>query len=198
MFVYVITCHVDGKRYVGKANMPAKRWTAHKATARAGNGSPLYSAMREHGVDAFSFEVVEECESEEASFEAEKAWIAKLGTTVSAGGYNLTGGGEGLTGCMPSTREKMSAAKRGKAQPTEHVARRAASLRENGKKAAVLERVLELHGKGLMPADIAKLVKRSGARVCQLLSEAGVQGPGRGRNPASRRKPAPTDCPGTG
>jgi len=165
VFVYVITCHVNGKRYVGKSNMPATRWTSHKAEARSGCERPLYRAMRKYGTGAFEFEIVETCESEAASFEAEKLWILRLRSNERELGYNLTSGGEGASGFKPAP---------------ELVKRRAASVRSNGKKLAVLRQVIELHEKGLTDPEIAERVGRSAARVLQLRQEAGISGPGRG------------------
>lgn len=175
MFVYVISCLVNGKRYVGKANMPAQRWTAHKSVARSGKTSPLYRDMRSFGPEAFSFEVVEECESEAASFDAEKRWIGRLDSANSDVGYNLTSGGQGLTGVSNETRRKMSDAKRGKRQTPESVEKRAEANKANGKRAAVLRQVLELQGLGLTDAQVGKRVGRSGARVAQLLIEHAAQ-----------------------
>lgn len=189
MFVYVITCLVNGKRYVGKANMPAQRWTAHQTVARTGKGqTPLYVEMREFGLEAFAFEVVEQCESEEQSFDAERIWIRKLRSDDLAVGYNLTSGGQGLTGASEETRRKMSAAKRGKIQDPSAVARRAETLRANGKKAAAMARAVELHKQGLCGADIAREIGRSRQRVYELLKEAGIQGPGTGQYDVSLRK----------
>lgn len=95
MYVYVITNTTDGKVYVGKSVMPAKRWEQHRNVARAGKKGRLYDALRADGTSAFEFTVVEECESEDASFDAERAWIARLGATDPKRGYNSTFGGNG-------------------------------------------------------------------------------------------------------
>lgn len=174
MFVYVISCVVTEKRYVGKSCMPAKRWTAHQTCARSGNQAPLYRAMRRYGVEAFEFEVVEQCASEAEAYEREAAWIAKLNSTTQGNGYNQTTGGEGLSGCLPETRERMSRAKRGVKQKPEAVAKRAASTRSNGKKAAVIEQIRELYSEGLNNSEIGARIGRTATRVGQLLVEMGL------------------------
>lgn len=130
MFVYVIENTVNGKRYVGKSTQPAKRWTQHRINARNGVDSILYRAIRKHGEESFEFSVVEECESEAASFEAECRWIAKL-QTHGEGGYNATPGGEGII-VTDELRAKWSERRKGKPARPEVVAKRAASNR--GKK----------------------------------------------------------------
>lgn len=131
VFVYTITNTVNGKVYVGKSCMPATRWTQHKVDCRTGD-APLYKAMRKHGTGAFEFAVVEECDSEAASYDAEQRWIARLDSTTRGSGYNQTAGGKGVFRPSPDSRAKMSAAKRGKPQSPESVARRSVALR--GKK----------------------------------------------------------------
>lgn len=95
MYVYVITNTTDGKVYVGKSVAPAKRWQQHQTVARDGKKGRLYDAIREDGAASFEFMIVEECASEEASFDAERAWIARLCATDPRRGYNMTLGGNG-------------------------------------------------------------------------------------------------------
>jgi len=185
--VYVITNLLDVRRYVGKANTPLRRWTAHQTVARHRATTPLHLAMRELGAEAFRFEVVERCASETAALEAERCWIAALRSDEPERGYNLNSGGGGLTGCREETRRRMSAAKKGKASAPETVAKRAAGCRANGKKARVLSEVLALHAQGVDGAEIGRLVGRSRQRIYQLLAEAGVRGPGTGNISAKGR-----------
>ena len=174
MHVYVITNRADGRLYVGKANNPERRWIAHQTVAKHRAKTPLHVAMRDLGPEAFRFEVVETCRSEACALEAERLWILRLKSDDPAVGYNLTSGGQGLTGCSEDTRRKMAAAKRGKAHSPEFAEKRAAGIRANGKKAAVVRRVLELHTQGLNQPEIAKAVGRTQARVNQLLKESGI------------------------
>lgn len=187
MHVYVITNSVNGMRYVGKANDPAKRWSAHQTVARHRAKTPLQLAMRELGAEAFTFEVVESCASEKAALRAEMRWIRKLATDDPERGYNLTSGGQGLTGCGEESRRKMAAAKQGKVQTQEHVAKRVEAIKSNGKRAQTLARVLELYAQGLTQYQIAERVGRTQPRVNQLLKEAGVERPGVGHISAEVR-----------
>lgn len=128
MFVYVITNAVNGRVYVGKSVTPFRRWSQHKQSAKSAR-SPLYNAIRKYGVDAFEFAVVEECESESASYEAEARWIERLGANLRTHGYNQTAGGVGTFRPCPETRARMRKAKLGKKQDRKLVEARAAKLR---------------------------------------------------------------------
>ncbi len=128
MYVYTITNVADGKVYVGKSRVPRSRWARHKLDAASGD-TMLYRAMRKHGVAAFRFEIVEQCADDEASFEAEKRWIAKLGANEPGKGYNHTEGGPGMPRPDQVTRGRMGSGMRGKKQSPEWVAKRVAAIR---------------------------------------------------------------------
>lgn len=66
-YVYEITNQKDGTVYVGKARDPESRWRGHVNLAL----HPLYAAMRSCGVDAFTFNVVQQCASEKEALAAE-------------------------------------------------------------------------------------------------------------------------------
>jgi len=92
--VYIITCSVDGKKYVGKTCRPTKRWASHRRGALKGAHYHLHRAMQYHGIDQFSFTIVESYDSAEAAYDAEKALILKLreeGDVL----YNHNSGGAG-------------------------------------------------------------------------------------------------------
>lgn len=95
MYVYVVSCLVDGRVYVGKSIDPYARWAGHKASAKIGKSGRFYDAIREHGTHSFELKVVERCEDEHASTVAERVWIAKLEATDPLKGYNRTVGGNG-------------------------------------------------------------------------------------------------------
>lgn len=115
--VYVIRNSVNGKCYVGKTGRPRFRWYIHKCHAKRGAGkrvgeSALYRAIRKHGIESFSFEIIEFGLSEDASFERERAWIVKHGS-FGPGGYNMSAGGEGQTGFSHSPESKAKMARHG-------------------------------------------------------------------------------------
>jgi group I intron endonuclease len=115
---YFIRCTESPKIYVGiTVNTLDRRFASHKSNARSGSDIALYKAMRKYGIDKFYIELASTTESWEELLELEKALIAKLGSLCSAGGgWNVTGGGEGvfLLRHSTETRAKMSASKKGR------------------------------------------------------------------------------------
>jgi len=93
-FIYKITNNYDDNVYIGQTrNKPQDRWGAHKGDARNGHKSFLYNAMRKHGIENFSFEVIEEVDDERLN-EREIYWISQFDSFHN--GYNLTLGGGGF------------------------------------------------------------------------------------------------------
>jgi hypothetical protein len=90
--VYVIL--EDGRPvYVGCSTNTTRRWYGHTGFARRGTRSPLYVAMREHGIDRFTMVIL--CSDPlPAALDLERRMIARLGTHVDQGGYNTTAGGD--------------------------------------------------------------------------------------------------------
>lgn len=112
--VYVITNKVNGKQYVGKTIEGVEaRWREHCLSAKRGSLHGIHRAIRKYGADAFVVEVLETSEDNNFLLEREVYWIATLETYKR--GYNMTPGGEGLTGQSgrphtQETRRKLSAA----------------------------------------------------------------------------------------
>jgi S-adenosylmethionine decarboxylase len=118
--VYCITNTLDGKRYIGKSINPSSRWGHHvwlSEHPKHKHHRYLHAAMAKHGVSNFTFHVLEICETEEAAFTKEVAWIAKYETTVRGKGYNLHEGGRGGINPSKETRQKMSDRSRGERNP---------------------------------------------------------------------------------
>lgn len=108
--IYKVTNTVNGHFYIGQTKMAlGKRWSKHCSDARAGAGWVLAAAIRKHGVEAFTVEVLEECLDKDALNAAEIAWIEKLQPV-----YNSCAGGGGLGSPTPKVRAKISAASRGR------------------------------------------------------------------------------------
>lgn len=111
-YVYVITNLVNAKRYVGKTNRPRVRWYEHRHDAKMGCSLAIHQAIRKHGEDRFTFEIVSEHGSEEEAFLAEVETIKRL-ESRGLRGYNENDGGRG--GYRPSeeARLNLSVARRG-------------------------------------------------------------------------------------
>lgn len=87
--VYRITNLKTKEAYIGKSTNIKTRWQNHCKTAIGLDGmarTKIHSAMKEYGIDNFSFEVLEKCTKEIYS-EREKYWINFYETNVY--GYNI-------------------------------------------------------------------------------------------------------------
>lgn len=109
-FIYKISNNFDNKLYIGlttKKNAK-ERWYQHRYLARhlsTSDKSYLHRSMNEHGVDNFTFEIIEEVEDEKLP-EREQFWINQYNTYI-PNGYNLTIGGEGTPGfSRPQSEEE--------------------------------------------------------------------------------------------
>jgi hypothetical protein len=89
--VYRVTCRSNGIVYIGKtqAEYPAARWSQHKQQARNGDSDRFHAAMREHGIDAFDFEVIACVISREDLSQLEMDLIQQYDAEVH--GYNSDG-----------------------------------------------------------------------------------------------------------
>lgn len=69
-YIYCITNHVNGKKYIGKTT---------SSVSKRCKDRPLYRAMNKYGIDSFSIEMLEECSSKESSGR-ETYWINEFKT----------------------------------------------------------------------------------------------------------------------
>ena len=87
--IYRITNLKTNEAYIGKSTNIKTRWQNHCKTAIGLDGmarTKIHSAMKEYGIDNFSFEVLEKCTKETYS-EREKYWINFYETNIY--GYNI-------------------------------------------------------------------------------------------------------------
>lgn len=91
--IYKITNLTTEQCYIGQSRDIATRWKDH-CKCGLGIDAPvtnvLYNAMQENGVWNFTFELLEECSSEQLN-EKEKFWIEMYQSKIF--GYNATKGG---------------------------------------------------------------------------------------------------------
>jgi group I intron endonuclease len=130
--IYLITNTINGKRYIGQTVKTLKvRWTKHKSAALTGQSdTPLHRAIRKHGPNNFTIEMVAETYKPFLD-EVEKLAVWTYQTHGSLGGYNATPGGEGVgigteSACYgmkhsAETRAKMSASRTGKKRSPEAI-----------------------------------------------------------------------------
>lgn len=95
--VYLIRNKINQKSYVGISKDIIARWKGHiyesRCPTQKGYDKALYRAFRKYGIDNFSFEILEECQTIDEMNEREIYWISKLDTQQT--GYNETSGGQG-------------------------------------------------------------------------------------------------------
>jgi group I intron endonuclease len=95
--IYKITNLINNNIYIGQSNNLELRWKKHQWTAFSNTPSnkewdkPLYQAMRKHGINNFSFEILEECPIEILD-EREIYYISKY-NGLAYHNYNITSGG---------------------------------------------------------------------------------------------------------
>jgi len=89
-YCYKATNRVNNKAYIGFAADPKKRWRQHKAYAIQGKGYAFHEAIRKHGWDAFTFEVVCCGKDKRAMLEhVEPALIDQYESRITQHGYNM-------------------------------------------------------------------------------------------------------------
>lgn len=94
--IYCIENLINHKKYVGLSKDILKRWADHRnksinSLRDDDLKKPLYMAIKKHGLENFSFYILEECK-EEFLKEREIYWIEKLKSYDN--GYNATRGGD--------------------------------------------------------------------------------------------------------
>lgn len=133
MTIYQITNTINGKIYIGKTvKTIEERFQNHIRHSRCESQTQTYlhNAMRKYGTEAFiTTELESGFDNEDDLNEAEIRYIAELKPQ-----YNMTAGGEGVSGFVMSeeSRKKLSEAMKGKPKSEEH--RRKLSDAGKGKK----------------------------------------------------------------
>lgn len=114
--IYKATNKINGKAYIGQTvKSLRKRKRDHLAAAfRPGADFYFWRAIRKYGPENFKWEKLCECASKVELDKKEKYYITYYNTFEN--GYNLTLGGEGNLGWIPSEeiKKKISKSRRGK------------------------------------------------------------------------------------
>lgn len=93
--IYSITNQANGKQYIGYSERPERRWIEHQRAARQNIDAVLYRAMRKHGIENFTFEVIYTSENKNHTKKVmEPKFIAER-NTIAPNGYNVAPGGDG-------------------------------------------------------------------------------------------------------
>lgn len=99
--IYKITKKENGKSYIGQSNNIERRFSEHKNR----NEMAIDIAIQKYGIDAFTFEIIEECSLEQLD-EKEIYWISYY-NTYDGFGYNCGPGG-GDNRCESNGRTKLT------------------------------------------------------------------------------------------
>lgn len=95
--IYLITCLINGKRYVGQTRQGlASRMYEYsrEAGVRLDMNRPIVDAIRKYGLNSFVFEEIDRADSEEEMDYMERYWIAFYKTSNRKYGYNVQLGGQ--------------------------------------------------------------------------------------------------------
>lgn len=120
--VYCIENMVNGKRYIGMdiELWDHNRWFGHRSQLRGNihKNPHLQAAWNKYGESNFKYFELEKCSPEKMA-ELEIYYIRKYRTRNCEHGYNLTNGGDGNHGWVPSaeTRKKISESHKGEKNP---------------------------------------------------------------------------------
>jgi len=88
--VYIMTCGVNGKQYVGQTNYHIKE----RICDHLNRNFVIGKALKKHGIDNFVIQIIKIFESQFVLDKAEKSLIKDL-DTISPNGYNIQEGGNG-------------------------------------------------------------------------------------------------------
>lgn len=119
--IYVIRNMVTGKIYVGQSRDVISRVATHRARLNRGahNNSYLQSSWVRHGMDAFEFEVVDECPPGELNAR-EEFFIETFDSCNPAKGYNQSKSAAGGVKPTGERNKRISEALKGRKLTDEH------------------------------------------------------------------------------
>lgn len=113
--IYKVSHIPSSKVYIGVTKRPLQvRWRQHLKDAYHGvYDFYFHNALRKHGREEFTIEVIFECSDETSTFTKEKEYIKQY-VCLAPNGYNSNSGGIGQLNPSKQTRQKMRDAKLGK------------------------------------------------------------------------------------
>lgn len=144
--------------YVGSSLNVRQRFNEHLAKARRGGTTLFHRALREFGIPAFDFSLLEQCQPSEL-LSRERFHIALL-NSASVDGFNTRENPTANYDVRPSaaTGERISAAKKGKRPTLEQRARQSAAMMGLKPTPETCEKISASHrGKKFSPEHRAKI-----------------------------------------
>ena len=125
MIIYQITNNITGDIYIGKTTQKfSKRINSHKSIAKRNKGSYIHRSINKYGFENFSFSILDDnIISENDLNEKEIFYIEKLQPK-----YNLTFGGDGVSGFKQSPEHIQKRTSSYKGKPLSEETKRKLSL----------------------------------------------------------------------
>jgi group I intron endonuclease len=125
-YIYILQNVINNKIYVGESNNPINRIKYHKLTAKTkkkNHYSYIHEAIDKYGEDNFTFDVIEEFQTETEALEAETFWIQFFRSWDKDFGYNKTLGNKGIKGFKHSneTLQIISQSSKGRKRTPESI-----------------------------------------------------------------------------
>lgn len=99
MIIYKTTNLINGKIYIGK--------TKRTTSSYYGSGTVLQYAFKKYGKENFKRETIDTADTYKELNEKEVYWIKYYKSTDKEVGYNRSLGGDGFSGILPETIEKI-------------------------------------------------------------------------------------------
>jgi len=118
MLIYKVTNRLNQKSYVGKTELPFNiRKSIHLSDTRRGCEFAFHRALRKYGEENFVWEIVEDDIQDKTLLGDRERYYIAIYESFGPKGYNMSEGGEGQTGWVPSeeTRAKWRNQRKGKA-----------------------------------------------------------------------------------
>jgi len=104
MIIYKVINRINGKCYIGQTiQILEERKNQHLHNYIK---TYFHNALKKYGEDNFDWEIIEKCDSKNELDEMEFHYIKQYNSHIFEGGYNLTWGGEGITGYKHSDETK--------------------------------------------------------------------------------------------
>jgi group I intron endonuclease len=117
MLIYKVTNQTNQKSYVGKTELSfSQRKSNHLSDTRRGCEFAFHRALRKYGEENFVWEIVEDGIEDKTLLDDRERYYIALYESFGPKGYNMSEGGEGQTGWVPSkeTRAKWSEQRKGR------------------------------------------------------------------------------------
>lgn len=116
MLIYRAVNKINGKSYIGKTEKSLdtrREW--HLASVKQHSKFAFHRALAKYGIESFEWHVIDTADNLSELNSKEQKYI-ELYESFGPNGYNMTAGGEGQTGWVPSaeTRELWSRQRKGK------------------------------------------------------------------------------------